>query len=335
MVYAWGMYALRRSTTIGMRTVSIPTLERWIEGGKFNPNHKAEDEYSRSTGILFILNPNHQGTALKCMSVGLIVRQRNGNVGWIEDIPKLIAHAFSQLQESKSPQTFCIIVGDYGGSMGFATDPPFCTAYPLSFAIKDDPARMTFSESTESACLIQDRWFIGLPITRTRLFCARVSMENRNNRRLIIPQGLHFSIKLFPQIVIPCNHAALYHDPRTGMEAPFFTVGPFASLDMLFLSTAGDLDLFTDGEVYTLRMHWCIEISNSCHLQSPHINTCLLDGESTRKRSQRDSLRRRHPVSSAAGSAEDLGKSEYERFTEPKCITWGWTWHGSQAWHIG
>ena len=80
-------------TTLCMRSVSIPTLERWIESGKFNPNCKAEDEYSHSTGILVILNPNHQGTGLKCVSVGLIVRWHNGNVGQIKDIPKLIAHA--------------------------------------------------------------------------------------------------------------------------------------------------------------------------------------------------------------------------------------------------
>ena len=131
-------------TTLRMWSVSIPTLERWIESRKFNPNRKAEDEYSCSMGILVILNPNHQGTGLKCMSVGLIFQWCNGNVGQIEDIPKLIAHTRSQLQESKSPQTFCIIVGDYEGSMGFATDPPFCTTYPLSFANKDDPVRMTF-----------------------------------------------------------------------------------------------------------------------------------------------------------------------------------------------
>ena len=41
-------------TTLHMWSVSIPTLERWIDGGKFNPNRKAEDEYSCSTGILVI-----------------------------------------------------------------------------------------------------------------------------------------------------------------------------------------------------------------------------------------------------------------------------------------
>ena len=36
-----------------------------------------------------------------------------------------------------------MIVGDYGGPLGFATEPPFCTAYPLSFSDRDDEARMT------------------------------------------------------------------------------------------------------------------------------------------------------------------------------------------------
>ena len=67
----------------------------------------------------------------------------------IEDITKLIAYARSQLKEDRpsshhTRQTFCIIVGDYRGSMGFATDLSFCTAYPLSFADEEDPARMTF-----------------------------------------------------------------------------------------------------------------------------------------------------------------------------------------------
>ena len=59
--------------TLRMRTVSITVLERWIENGKCNPDRKAEGKYSRSTAILVILNPNNQGTGLKCVSVGLIV----------------------------------------------------------------------------------------------------------------------------------------------------------------------------------------------------------------------------------------------------------------------
>ena len=309
-------------TTIRMRTVSIPTLERWIKGRKFNPNCKAEHEYSRSTGILVILNPDNQGTGLKCVSVRLIVRWHNGNVRRIDDILKLIAHAHSQLHESKSPQLFCIIVGDYGGCMGFATDPPFCTAYPLSFANKDDLAQMTFrNPQNQPASFRTDVLLVCQLLTRD--CSARKYVENRNNRHLIIPRGLHFSIELFPQIVIPRNHIAPYRDPRTGVEAPFFTVGPFASSDTLFPGTAGDLDLFTDGEVYALRHIGALK-SPITVTSNPHASTPASRVEpdsSTRKCSRRDSLRHRRPVSSAAGSAEDLGKLEYECSTDPKRIT--------------
>ena len=122
-------------TTLHMQTVSITVLERWIANRSFNLECMAEGEYSRSTTILIILNPNKQGTALKCMSIGLIVQWCNGPVGWIDNIPKLIMYACSQLKGDRhssdnARKTFCVIVGDYGGSMGFATDLPFCTAYP-------------------------------------------------------------------------------------------------------------------------------------------------------------------------------------------------------------
>ena len=44
-----------------------------------------------------------------------------------------------------------------------------------------------------------------------------------------------------------------YHDPKTGEDAPFITVGPFVSKDTLFHSAAGDLELYTAEEVITLR----------------------------------------------------------------------------------
>ena len=59
--------------TLRMQTVSIMVLERWIVNGSFNPDHMAEGEYSHSTAIFIILNPNKQGTGLKCMIVGLII----------------------------------------------------------------------------------------------------------------------------------------------------------------------------------------------------------------------------------------------------------------------
>ena len=180
--------------------------------------------------------------------------------------------------------------------MGFATDPPFCTAYPLSFADKDDPARMTFrNPQNQPASFGADILLVRQLLAQDCSTCKYA--ENRNNRCLIIPRGLHFSMDLFPQIVIPHDHAAPYHDPRTGLEAPFFTVGPFMSTDTLFPSTAGDLDLFTDEEVYALSHVGALK-SPITITSNPHVSTPASRMEpdsSTRKHSQRDSPRHRCP----------------------------------------
>ena len=207
-------------TTLHMRTVSLTVLERWIENGSFNPEHKAEGEYSHSTAILIILNPNNQGTGLKCMSIGLIVWQCNGQVGKIDDIPKLIAYAHSQLQgdghsSDNAHQTFCIIVGDYGGTMGFATDLPFCTAYPLSLIDKEDSAWMTFrNPQNHPASFTADVLLLHQLLAQD---CSpREYAEDRCRRYLIIPWGLHFSSNLFPQIIFPAT--TRHHTTTPGQE---------------------------------------------------------------------------------------------------------------------
>ena len=114
----------------------IEVLEKWIEGGSFNPECMAEGDYSHSTAILIVLNPNTQGTALESMCVWLIVCQCKAPVGKIAKVLNLIKYAHSLMEvegQSSEPmhRTICTIMGNYGGHMAFATDPPFCTAYPL------------------------------------------------------------------------------------------------------------------------------------------------------------------------------------------------------------
>ena len=158
MASIWGdIHFAKIQTTLGMRTVAVTVLERWVESGHFNPEGRSPEDYSRNTAILIVLTPNDKGTVLMYASIGLIIQQRKGPVGWIEDITKLIMYARSQLGEDRpsSPNAckrYCIIVGDYGGSMGFGTKLPFCTAYPLSFADKDDPMRMTFWHPHNHPC---------------------------------------------------------------------------------------------------------------------------------------------------------------------------------------
>ena len=154
-------------------------------------------------------------------SIGLIIRRCKGPVGWIEDITKLITYAHSQLGEDRpsSPNAckrYCIIVGDYGGSMGFATEPPFCMAYPLSFADKDDPMWMTFWHPHNHPCSFT------VDVLLIRQLLARDCSphqygKDKSHRRILIPRGVHFSEDLFPQITVPQSHAAPFPDPRSGV----------------------------------------------------------------------------------------------------------------------
>ena len=44
---------------------------------------------------------------------------------------------------------------------------------------------------------------------------------------LLIPWGVQYGPKLFPELVVPCNHAGPLIDSATGHDAPFQTVGSF------------------------------------------------------------------------------------------------------------
>ena len=274
--------------TLGMWTVSIMVLERWVESRCFNLEHMSADDCSHSTAILIVLTPNKQGTVLMYASIGLIVWQRKGPVGQIEDIPKPITYARSQLGEDRpsSPnacKTYCIIVGDYGGSMGFATEPPFCMAYPLSFANRDVPMWMTFWHPQNHPCsFTADVLLVHQLLARD---CSPCEYErDRCCRRLLIPRGVHFSTDLFPQIIVQ-GHVAPFSNPQLGVVPPFFNVGPFTSTDTLFPSTAGDLDLFTDMEISGLVHVGLLKppITGTCHPHAAPPSSKVEPASSSRK----------------------------------------------------
>ena len=125
-------------TNLRMWTLAMAVLKEWISNGSFNLHHKPDKDCSRTMAILIILTPNTEGTKITYVSVGLIIRQCKGPVGRIEDIPRFITYIRSQLKgdqpaSTNDPKTYCMIVGDYGGPVAFAIEPPFCTAYPLCF----------------------------------------------------------------------------------------------------------------------------------------------------------------------------------------------------------
>ena len=92
---------------------------------------------------------------------------------------------------------------------------------------------------------------------------------------ILIPRGVHFSANIIPEIEVPRGHSAPYYNPRTGVEAPFFTMGPFTSTDTLFPSAPGDLDLYMDMEISGLENSWVIGALNRDYTRSPHSIICF------------------------------------------------------------
>ena len=104
-------------TTLWMHTMPIAVLEKWAEDGSFNLEHMAEGDYSHTTAILILLNPNVEGAALESTSVRLIVWWCNGPVGHIHTIMKLIKYVHSLMEvegQSSEPvhMTICTNVGN-------------------------------------------------------------------------------------------------------------------------------------------------------------------------------------------------------------------------------
>ena len=97
-------------------------------------------------------------------------------------------------------------------------------------------------------------------------------------------------------------------------------MGPFASTDTLFPSAPGDLDLYTDMEISGLENIGLLEPSITS-ARDPHTVSSASKAEAApyiKKWGNRDSPGHRHPVSMAAGSREDLDKSEHECKAERK-----------------
>ena len=102
-----------------------------------------------------------------------------------------------------------------------------------------------------------------------------------------------------------------FPDPQSGIVPLFFNVGPFASTDTLFTSVAGDLDLFTNMEISGLVRIGFLEPPITGKRDTP--TAPMESASSSRRRGHRDSPSRHHrPVSTAAGSHDDVDRLEHE-----------------------
>ena len=159
--------------------------------------------------------------------------------------------------------------------MAFATDPPYCVVYAVEYKHTNDPSKMTFREPSNH----------GFAMTASNMVVRQLlSVVNWNPAErklttggcLLIPRGVQFGPRLFPDLVMLRNHAAPLIDSSMHQEVPFQTVGPFRATDPVFPGLPGDLELFTVEEVAKLKELGVLNPPNvpGCTYHSSH-HLCL------------------------------------------------------------
>ena len=135
--------------------------------------------------------------------------------------------------------------------MAFAMEPPYCVAYAAEYQDKD-PSKMTSRDP-------ENHWYVTVSdkmVVRRLLSVPNWDPSERKcikGGHLLIPRGVQYGPKLFPELVVPCNHAGLLIDPAMGQDAPLRTIGSFRDVDPIFPGFPGDLALFTAKEVTQLK----------------------------------------------------------------------------------
>ena len=168
----------------------------------------------------------------------------------INDIHRILA-----VKRKKDPprhRAYMMLIGNYGGHMAFATDPPYCVVYATDYKNTDDPSKMTPHEPLNHAFTMAARDMV------VRRLLSVPNWEPTERKLivggcLLILRGVHFGPELFPDLVILCNHVGPLIDSITWQEMPFWMTGPFRATDPIFPGLPGDLELFTAEEVAKLK----------------------------------------------------------------------------------
>ena len=293
-----------------MHTVSLTLLEKLVAGGCFNPECKADGDYSCSTAILLMLTPDAQLKEIESMGIGLVVHWHRVPLAPISSVAKLISyiHDIQKFEiASSSPQVmmYCIIIGNYSGHLAYTIELSFCVAYPLEFIDKKDPAAMTFRNPDNHLVM-----FMGMEMIIHQLLmwdCLEHKYARANhNGCLIIPRGLQFH-----------------------------NCGNFQQHGTLLPGITRDLQLYTTKEVLRLRSTGVVKPSSAPSLSISTLSSLVslaqiqpapttlglpkigpgspkIEPDLSSKRWEDKSSSKGHkwPVSAAAGSSTSLEKSD-------------------------
>ena len=242
-------------TTIKMRAVRLSTFLHHITDGAFNPDHMAPQCCSQTTAILIAFLPGWHLLDIESVGIGCVIRRFGAPMGDAVSIGTAL-NSIRSVLKSEADKThpylrpYMMLLANYGGHMAFTTEPPYCVAYAAEYRDKD-PSKMTPREpENHSYVMVSNKM-----IVRRLLSVPNWDPSERKHTKgghLLIPLGVQYGTKLFPELVVPCNHAGPLVDSATGHDAPFWTIGSFWAVDPIFPSFPGDLALFTAEEVAQL-----------------------------------------------------------------------------------
>ena len=215
------------------------------------------DGYSQTMAILLAFIPDWHLEDIEVIAISNIIQRCGSPLGDISSINMVIETICSILdtEHKKSPlkhRAYMMLIGNYGGHMAYATDPPYCMVYAVDYKNTSDPSKMTPCEPLNHTYAM---------VTSNMVVRRLLSLPNwepverklTKGGRLLIPRGVLFGPGMFPEIVILCNHAGPLIDSTTWQEVLFWTIGPFWAIDTIFPGLSGDLELFTTEEVAKLK----------------------------------------------------------------------------------
>ena len=218
-------------TTIKMCAVHLSTFLQFVEQGSFNADNLPLDGYSQTTAILLAFIPDWHLEDIKSIAISNVIRRCGSPLGDISSINMVIKSICSILDTEckKSPlkcRAYMMLIGNYGGHMAYATDPPYCVAYAVDYKNTSDPSKMTPCEPLNHAYTM---------VTSNMVVRRLLSLPNWEpvERKLtiggclLILRGVQFGPGLFPEIVILRNHVGPLVNSAAWQEVLFWTIGPF------------------------------------------------------------------------------------------------------------
>ena len=192
-------------TSIKMRAIRFSTFVHYVEKGLFNPDNLASHCCSQTTAILLAFIPDRRIKDIESVGIGNVIRRCGTPLGDISSISAMIESVRSILKtENKKDRPKCrvytMLIVNYGGHMAFATEPPYCVAYVADYQSKD-PSKMTPRETLNHPyAMVTDNMMVRRLLSV--LNWDPVERKRTKGGHLLIPRGVQFGPKLFPEIVI-------------------------------------------------------------------------------------------------------------------------------------